>query len=76
MDRDFSRHFLVTKLACSVCGNTLALSHKKPGYVKCEPGEPTGADKLEMAVSVHPCETCLQPVKDIKRALKLLQDIV
>ena len=63
------RNFLVTKMCCSVCGNMLELTYKKPE--KTSPGhcvgEPTGAYMVEQAVYLEPCRTCMRPLEDMRR---------
>lgn len=73
---DSDREFLITKLVCAQCGRILKLSY--PEGRKSIPsvdGEPTGSDKVEMAVHVWPCETCYAPVERVKFALSELVGI-
>ena len=67
------RQFLVTKFACAKCGGNLSITYDKPktsgGY---EEGQPTGADMVEQIVVVEPCQPCMTPLHEIKRALAVL----
>ena len=67
------RQYLLTKFICSICGNPLLLTHKKPEYIKdyC-PGEPTGAERIESLIYIEPCKNCEQKNVNIKNALKTL----
>ena len=68
-----NRQFLVTKFACSKCGNVLSLSYKEANplstYVA---GEPTGIDMVQDIISIDPCETCTKPSRDAADAIKTL----
>lgn len=79
MSNDSSRTFVVTTFRCTVCGNALNVSYcNEPG--KLQPrGEYvddgiTGADKVEQRINVHPCEKCLSPLNELRRAVKTLKD--
>lgn len=68
------REFLVTKLVCAKCGNKLSLSTDRPKTTRHAEGEPTGADMLELAVAVEPCEVCMEPLERMRRAVDVLLD--
>jgi hypothetical protein len=69
-----TRQFLVTKFACSQCGNGLFLSYggEKPAWRGHAPGQPTGAEMVEDTISIDPCETCTKPARDVADAIKAL----
>jgi hypothetical protein len=74
---DSSRYNLVTNFRCSVCGNKLQLSYdkiKSPEYKPETDDDITGAHKVEVSITVHPCEKCYsaatEPLNALKRILK------
>jgi hypothetical protein len=74
---DCSRNFLLTGFVCASCGEILTLSYdiSKESKSKYFDGQPTGADTVQKVIAIHPCDTCLEPVRKIKDAMKTLQEI-
>lgn len=74
MDNDCMRYNLVTKFSCAICGSPLRVSYAKPKALDLHPEANdgiTGAAKVEMTISVHPCDKCY---KDAVRPLHLLSE--
>lgn len=73
---DCTREYLVTKFVCAECGRALKLSYvRAAASVPYVSGEPTGADKVENAVRIYPCDTCMAPVNKVKAALAALSEV-
>jgi hypothetical protein len=73
------RNFLVTKFVCSACGGILKLTRELPqtrsvGYTPYAEGEPTGADMVDQAVGIVPCECVTKKLEAIRGAAKILFD--
>lgn len=67
------RKFLLTKFACSVCHSNLSVERAGDVQTWNEKDAPTGGDIVEALVLVHPCETCGAKVKQLERAVGLIQ---
>jgi hypothetical protein len=67
------RQFLVTKFVCSRCGGNLRLTYDVPASCpKHAAGEPTGADMVQQAVAIEPCECVTSRLDEVLRAVKVL----
>lgn len=67
------RPYLVTTFYCAKCGAAINLTYDKPEKsLECVSDGITGGSKVELRVFVEPCKKCLQPVEDIRHALKAL----
>lgn len=67
------RQFLITKMVCSECGNTLELTYDIPTTgSNYSVGEPTGANMVEQLIAVMPCETCKRPIDNLIAAAKVI----
>ncbi len=67
------REFLVTKFACVRCGANLQISYDRPrGSGSHAKGEPTGAEMVQMVVSVEPCQCVTRPLDEMRKAAKAL----
>jgi hypothetical protein len=67
------RQYLVTKFVCATCGNNLEISSKPfTGLARYAEGEPSGAYKHESVIQLEPCENCMRPLEDMRRAARTL----
>ena len=69
------RQFLITKLVCSACGENLCLEYGKTSTTQHADGEPTGADKVELAVLVTPCNCMSRKLREVANAAKIISDM-
>lgn len=80
MSENSMRDFLIAKLKCVKCGTTLKLSYEqvpisKSDYRIDRDKEPTGAFMRGLEIAVEPCQTCLKPLEDAVKAMKVLKDL-
>ena len=70
------RSTLETHIRCAQCGTNLELCYEDKARKAIQRGtlasNITGADKVEHSVFVEPCKTCLEPLKRLQQALKVL----
>ena len=64
------RTHLVTKFCCAGCGNLLSADYKTASSSPYSAGEPTGADMVQVVVSIAPCPRCFEPVNKMKVAVR------
>ena len=70
------REFLVTKFVCSACGRNLKLTYDIPQrFGQYAEGEPTGAEMVQQAVSIEPCECQTNQIREIRRAASVLFEL-
>lgn len=72
MSDDFMRTHLITKFKCTECGSMLKLSTKDMKGNDYTEGEPTGAAIVKAVIGIHPCEICMAPANELKKAVNVL----
>jgi len=72
---DHTRFNLVTRFKCAQCGEMLKLTNKEQTGYDLTPDEPTGMEMVGVTIGVYPCEKCLAPLGEMKRAVRILLDV-
>jgi len=70
------RSTLEIHVRCAQCGTNLELCYEDKARKTIQKWtlafSITGADKVEHSIFVEPCKTCLEPVKRLQQAIKVL----
>lgn len=77
MNDDHTRYNLVTKFVCKLCGSPLRISYDKPIGNSWNPEASdgiTGANKIEAAIAVYPCDKCYKEAVEPINQLRISHD--